>query len=85
MVQCYRQMVTSKSFPRAENNNPKVVIAFDEAHVLYDDSKSRFSRANVLLRTIKGYSEYRKEAVWVVFASTTSKVVHFAPPKALCT
>ena len=84
MVQCYEEMVTSKSFPQAENNNPKVVIALDEAHILYDDSKS-FSRASVFLRTIKEYSEYGEEAVWVVFVSTTSKVVHFAPPKALCT
>ena len=86
MVQCYEEMVTSKSFPQAENNNPKVVIALDEAHVLYDDSESlTFSRASVFLRTIKEYSEYSEKAVWVVFASTTSKAVHFAPPKALCT
>ena len=84
-MRCYREMVTSESFPQTENNNPKVVIALDEAHVLYNGSRSKFSRANVFLRTIKEYSEYSEEAVWVVFVSTTSKVVHFAPPKALCT
>ena len=84
MVQCYRQMVDSESFPHAENNNPKVVIALDEAHVLYD-SKPGFSQANALLRIIKEYSEYSEEAVWVVFISTSPKVARFAPPETLCT
>ena len=85
MIQRYQELVASQSFLQAETNDPKVVIALDEAHVLHDDSEPRFSRANVLLRTIKEYLEGGKAAIWVVFASTTSKVIHFASPQALCT
>ena len=87
MIQYYLEMITSQRFLRAKNNHPKMVIALDEAHVLRDDSEPRFSRVNVLLQTIKEYSQYDKAAVWVVFASTTSKIVRLPTqaPQALCT
>ncbi|KAF8552450.1 hypothetical protein OG21DRAFT_1511473 [Imleria badia] len=78
MMDYYWEMINSESFPVAEDNEPSVVIALDEAHVLHDNSTEGFSRADVLLRTIKEYSKANNEAIWVVFASTTSKVAHFA-------
>jgi len=75
----------SNVFPAGTNENvPKLVIALDEAHPLHE-SKG-FSRATVLLRVIKSYSTSTSinHSVWVVFASTTSKVVHFASPHVLC-
>ncbi|KAF8553145.1 hypothetical protein OG21DRAFT_1497931 [Imleria badia] len=82
MRRYYQQMVGC--FPKAKDDKPKVVIALDEAHVLHDkNGDPPFSPADVLLRTIKEYSENNTHAVWVVFASTTSKVAHFASPQAL--
>ena len=86
MNEYYKKMVTSENFPQANANEPTVVIAIDEAHVLHEKHDSEpFSRAAVLLRTIKEYSQGDENQVWVVFGSTTSKVAHFASPQALCT
>ena len=86
MNQHYLEMVTSESFPKAEENEPRVVIAIDEAHVLHEtDDSQPFTRAAVLLRTISEYSQSSRIPIWVVFGSTTSKVAHFAAPQALCT
>ncbi|KAF8552448.1 hypothetical protein OG21DRAFT_1486202 [Imleria badia] len=73
MKKYYKELVKSSCFPHAKDNEPRVV--------LHDEQP--FSRADVLLRTIKEYSEDNNHAVWVVFASTTSKVTHFASPQAL--
>jgi hypothetical protein len=82
----YQAMVGNKSFLQAKENEPRVVIAIDEAHVLHEQHDSEtFSRAAVLLRTIKEYSQGNENPVWVVFGSTTSKVANFASPQALCT
>ena len=85
MNKYYQEMVTSKSFSQVHDNSPRLVIALDEAHILHEMDDSEFLRATVLLRTIKEYSEDDKNAVWVVFASTTSRVAHFASPQTLCT
>ncbi|KAF8547557.1 hypothetical protein OG21DRAFT_905914 [Imleria badia] len=81
MEKYYSQLISSKSFPQATMDEPKVVIALDEAHALHDNSQKEFSPADVFLRTIKEYSEAKNTAVWVVFASTTSKVAHLASPR----
>ncbi|KAH7884939.1 hypothetical protein F5I97DRAFT_1300844 [Phlebopus sp. FC_14] len=62
-----------------------LVIALDESHVLHsmEDLSEPFLRAVVVPRIIKEYSQYSTEVVWVLFGSTTSKVVHFASPQAL--
>ena len=85
MKECYKKLVASKSFPQAKENEPRLVIAFDEGHVLHEKNDFQpFHRATVLLQTIKEYSEGNNNAVWVVFASTTSNVAHVASPQALC-
>ncbi|KAF8552887.1 hypothetical protein OG21DRAFT_1485810 [Imleria badia] len=84
MKKYYSEMVSSKSFPRAKDNEPRVVIVLDEAHVLHETYAGLFSQADVLLQTIKEYSEDNDHAVWVVFASTTFKVTHFSSLEALC-
>ena len=78
MKEHYKKLIASKSFPQAKKNEPRLVIALDEAHVLHEiNDLVPFRRATVLLQTIKEYSEGNDDAVWVVFASTTSKVAHF--------
>ena len=59
-----------------------VVIALDKAHILHDKPSHErpYSQAAVLLWTIKEYSGDDQKPVWVVFASTTSKVAHLASP-----
>ena len=85
MKECYEKLVGS--LPQAKRDEPRLVIALDEGHVLHekhDSGSESFRRATVLLQTIKEYSDVSNDAVWVVFASTTSKVAHFASPQALC-
>ena len=91
MIKYYEEVVATlglgKSTPVRveEDHRPRVVIALDEAHVLHDNPEP-FRRATVLLRTVKEYSTKGTRApIWVVFASTTSKVTHFADPQPLCT
>ena len=85
MKECYKKLLGS--LPQAKRDEPRLVIALDEGHVLHekhDSGSESFRRATVLLQTIKEYSDVSNDAVWVVFASTTSKVAHFASPQALC-
>ncbi|KAH0826912.1 hypothetical protein J3R83DRAFT_4505 [Lanmaoa asiatica] len=73
----------SSAFPDGGDDKPKLVIALDEAHPLQE--LKEFRCATVLLRVINAYSAYSplSYAVWVVFASTTSKVAHTASPQSL--
>ncbi|KAI9570118.1 hypothetical protein HD554DRAFT_2083867 [Boletus coccyginus] len=84
MIKYYDNLVFALGkVPLSKQDSPRVVIAFDEAHVLHGNSEP-FRRATVLFRTIKEYSTEDEGApIWVVFASTTSKVTHFASPQAL--
>ena len=64
-----------------KNNNPRLVIAIDEAHPL-KPSKTHFQPAHILCRAISLYS-CSNPSVWVVFASTTSRVADFAAPESI--
>lgn len=72
--------VLEKIFPE-HFNRPKLVIAVDEAHPL-TPKLQKYRPADVFCRVVKEYSDCDngKHAVWVVFASTTSKVADFSPP-----
>ena len=64
-------------------HKPRLVIAIDEAHPL-KESQKHFQPAHILCRAISRYSLYHPTAsVWVVFASTTSKVADFSAPESI--
>lgn len=82
----YRQAAAAveKIFP-GKSDHPKLVIALDEAHPLSLVNKKGYRPADVLCRVINEYShDYHNHAVWVIFASTTSKVTDFSPPNERC-
>ena len=66
-------------------HRPKLIIGIDEAHPLSENQK-RFQPAHLLCRAISVYSRYTSltNSIWVVFASTTSKVAGFSAPGAIC-
>ena len=68
------------------DHRPKLVIAIDEAHTLTWSAKDHFRPLTVLCRAISTYSclPLLNFPIWVVFASTTSKVVDFSAPQTLC-
>jgi hypothetical protein len=64
-------------------NEPKLVIAFDEAHPLSKLSSKGFRPLHILGRVINSYSRKNDAPVWVVFASTTSQVADFSAPQVI--
>jgi hypothetical protein len=64
------------------SNKPKLVIALDEAHPLtpMHQVQGVYRPADIFCRVVNEYSHHREHAVWVVFASMTSKVADFSPP-----
>ena len=83
MKKYLKAMVNAKCFLHTGKNYPWVVIAIDESHVLHEKLKSKYLRVTVLLKAIKAFSG--DDTVWVVFASTVSRVADFASPQAVCT
>lgn len=67
-------------------HKPQLVIVFDEAACLRTpgEIKGNFIPADVLCRAISRYSRNRYSPIWVVFASTESKIVEFAVPNFQC-
>ncbi|KAI6107521.1 hypothetical protein EDD16DRAFT_1898820 [Pisolithus croceorrhizus] len=84
MTRAYRKMTESlgELFISGDLHKPKFVIALDEAHELSVTSKSESCcLSTILCRAISIYSgadRNSNHAVWVVFASTTSRVADFA-------
>lgn len=77
----YSKMATSLEKIFADNSDaPKLVIAVDEAHSL-TPTHGKYRPADVFCRAVNEFSHDENHAVWVVFASTTSKVADFSPPK----
>ncbi|KAG2082417.1 hypothetical protein BD769DRAFT_1727130 [Suillus cothurnatus] len=72
---------TPHVFP--QDDAPKLVIAFDEAHPLSNMSSKGFRPSHILGRTIKAYCHDNEASVWVVFASTTSQVADFSAPQVI--
>ncbi|KAG9310693.1 hypothetical protein JVU11DRAFT_9287 [Chiua virens] len=80
----YNKLVSTldRVFPDRGSNQPKLVIAIDEAHPLTPPRYTRGRRpADILCRIVNQYSHVENgRPLWVVFASTTSKVADFSPP-----
>ena len=68
----------TKFFGQRENH-PRVVIAFDEAHSLSQATSEDVSPAHILCRTISWFTAFEK-GIWVLFASTNSRVTDFSAP-----
>ncbi|KAI9568063.1 hypothetical protein HD554DRAFT_2172787 [Boletus coccyginus] len=57
-----------------DSDRPKLVIAVDEAYLLIPVlTQGTYRPMDVFCRAVNGYSHHQKHAVWVVFASMTSK------------
>ncbi|KAG1894748.1 uncharacterized protein F5891DRAFT_1061388 [Suillus fuscotomentosus] len=64
---------------KVSNDDPKLVIAFDEAYTLSNMSGRGFRPSDIIGRTINCYSRQSNASVWVVFVSTTLQVDFSAP------
>jgi hypothetical protein len=63
-----------------QSHSPKLVIVLDEAHSLGTPEEG-YQPQHKLCQVISAFSTSRPEvAIWVVFASTTSKVADFSAP-----
>ena len=87
MIGAYERMISDipEIFDCDPNvHRPKLIIAIDEAHPLSENQK-RFQPAHLLCRVISVYSRHTSstDSIWVVFASTTSKVADFSAPGAI--
>ncbi|OBZ74768.1 hypothetical protein A0H81_05691 [Grifola frondosa] len=79
----YRSLLDS--FPQLfdeYSDGPKLVIAIDEAHCLSEVVDNTWRPSHILCQTINTYScvKSRTESVWVVFASTNSKIADYSAP-----
>ena len=88
MTRAYDQMISAipQIFANGTNiDRPKIIIAIDEAHPLSGRKEKKFQPAHLLCRAISLYSRYTEltASIWVVFASTSSKVADFAAPEAV--
>ena len=63
----------------AEKNQPRIVIAFDEAHSLSQATSADISPSHILCRTIRWFSAHEKP-IWVLFASTNPRIADFSAP-----
>ncbi|KAG1847975.1 hypothetical protein C8R48DRAFT_730899 [Suillus tomentosus] len=64
---------------KVSNDDPKLVIAFDEAYTLSNMSGRGFRPSDIIGRTINCYSRQSNASVWVVFVSTTLQPSHNLP------
>ncbi|KAG1831604.1 hypothetical protein EV424DRAFT_160503 [Suillus variegatus] len=83
MLMVLQRIFTEKNKDEVSNNDPKLVIAFDEAHPLSNMSTKGFRPSHIIGRTINCYSKKSDASVWVVFASTTSQVADFSAPQSV--
>ena len=91
MKRAYDQMISTipQIFNSDNVHRPKLIIAIDEAHPLSENQNQgkKYQPAHLLCRAISLYSRHTQltASIWVVFASTTSKVADFAAPGAIRT
>ncbi|KAG1801836.1 hypothetical protein EV424DRAFT_1559220 [Suillus variegatus] len=64
---------------KVSNDDPKLVIAFDEVYTLSNMSGRGFRPSDIIGRTINCYSRQSNASVWVVFVATTLQVDFSAP------
>ena len=80
-------------FTALTSDAPKVVIALDEAqclttiqNTLSEDGKAEWRPSHMFCRVIASFSNMRSTAaIWLLFASTNSKIGDFSPPSKLRT
>ena len=65
-------------------NQPRLVIAIDEAHTLTPNQRDEWRPSIVFCRAIADFSTVNEGKYWVVFTSTTSKVADFAASRVKC-
>ncbi|KAH7890575.1 hypothetical protein F5I97DRAFT_1836558 [Phlebopus sp. FC_14] len=66
-------------WPEGVQDQPRVFIAYDEAHSL--NETTAFRAADTVCRVISLYSPKFRAGVWVAFGSTTSRVADFSAPQ----
>lgn len=81
MLKVLQRIFNEKDNDTVSNHDPKLVVAFDEAHPLSNMSIKGFRPSHIVGRTINCYSNAYGGSVWVVFASTTSQVADFSAPQ----
>jgi len=76
LIIAYEKMTVSLEKIFADDSNqPKLVIAVDEVHLLTPLlTQGTYCPADIFCRIVNEYSHHRNNSVWIVFASTTSKV-----------
>lgn len=86
MTRAFASLCTSHTnFIQPSPHQPSIAIAFDEAHSLAKPTADPpFSRAHMLCRTISTFTDV-KQSVWVIFASTNSRIADYSPPNILRT
>jgi hypothetical protein len=72
------QRIFTEDEDKVSNDDPKLVIAFDEAHPLSNMSRRGFRPSHTIGRT-----KNSDASVWVVFAFTTSQVADFSAPQSI--
>ena len=84
MKRAYDEMTSTipQIFNSDNVHRPKLIIAIDEAHPLSENQGKKYQPAHLLCRATSLYSRHTQltASIWVVFASTTSKVADFAAP-----
>jgi hypothetical protein len=67
-------------------NAPLLVLAFDEAHTLTSAAGQSvvYQPSHIFGRVISSWSQctVQRAPIWAVFASTTSRISHYAAPNA---
>ncbi|GBE88894.1 hypothetical protein SCP_1403020 [Sparassis crispa] len=80
MRNSYSNLIYTLDDLMGTTDDPKLVIAIDEAHRLSTMVNDRFRPSHLLCRVISAYSCIRGYlgSVWVVFASTSSRIADFS-------
>lgn len=86
MLEAYKDL--RASYPElfsSDSHEPKLVIAFDEAHPLAPSvpATEPFRPSHVLCQVISHFSVAAYQSVWVIFASTNSRITDFSAPAKL--
>jgi hypothetical protein len=88
MLTAYQGLIeTHEEIFKRGVHTPQLVIVLDEATILRKAILTRsypYLPSDVLCRAISRYSKHVTAPIWVVFASTESKIADFAAPNVKC-
>ena len=85
LTACGSLIKVHKDIFKRGDNEPQLVIVLDEAAILREAIVfPRYLASDVLCRVISSYSNFAKSPIWVVFASTESRIAEFAAPNVKC-